>query len=811
MRTRWTAADSQIEDVTHAEALHILLLVDSIKQRAALLYIEYVQSGCMVGAMVSSCIAEIRVMLGLICPTLSESSSSHDISMLHSIGEACIGPLFDVPCSERSVHSFVVCSKLLPTIVELLHHFRELCPASLMAQHIDIIDSMFFVQWDPAVLLPVLHILSDMYSHLTSQHRRDLRTRLMDAASQPLSTRGGGDSTGLLMVTLRLLEQGCDPSWMHVVRVLYRRSCSCGAGDRMEVLWERALSRSDYAAQLLLCAMEDAAVQCGEILSSRPRMSMSSSIQEDHFVDTVPSISHSDVCLALLISRSLKTSRGCSDQCANGEIELPMLISSVTTDDDYETICQSQHHARTVFVLLLACSAPQMMMMTQPKHRLSEHLSGASSVSRSRLGDIVQHASNDLVAITCSNNSSRDGVSWMHCSRSRELFEMLSLLGAYPSIAEECLEKVTGWTTATDTTTTRVLHDDHRSVGCLLRECMALLFQAVEGTRTAITAAVLRGIICECAASRSEDGLSCGDVGAKASSSQEQSAAAVGPAQALLSLFSSLLLQLCRSFPLEIASSHAAFRSCLDSLDSVQAPIAHLVLSPLVPLCLHSTDLFEWLLGVASRAARDTAMDRQLLAIRTLVPMLFTVDEGLYMEVTEPLSCILHSSAALCSELYTQLLYYLDSSSPPTSSVLGTLKRLVDGQLAASFSSSTHQTSLSLDSDRPNMDADYSIRMQHLFDPARHMKRSTDRWVFSNDIRQLIVLSGRVEYCLHGCRYVDPFVRYVLHGDDVSRAELTGKRSSLETQQPSLLTAQVLYHLPLHRVSLAHSCYERDS
>lgn len=752
----------------------------------------------MVGAMVSSCIAEIRVMIGLISPTLSESSSSHDISMLHSIGEACIGPLFDVPCSERSVHSFVVCSKLLPTIVELLHHFRELCPASLMAQHIDIIDSMFFVQWDPAVLLPVVHILSDMYSHLTSQHRRDLRTRLMDAASQPLSTRGGGDSTGLLMVALRLLEQGCDPSWLHVVRVLYRRSCSCGAGDRMEVLWERALSRSDYAAQLLLCAMEDAAVQCGELLSSRPRMSISPSIQEDHFVDAVPSISHSDVCLALLISRALKTGRGCSDQCANGEIELPMLMSSVTTDDDYETICQSQHHARTVFVLLLACSAPQMMrmMMMQPRHRLSEHLSGASSVSSSRLGDIVQYASNDLVTITCSNNSSRDDVSdgdsWVHCSRSRELFEMFSLLGAYPSIAEECLEKVSGWTTATDATTTRVLHDEHRSVGCLLRECIAVLFQAVRGTRIAITTAVLRGIICECAASRSEDGLSCGDVDAK-SSSRELSAAA-GPAQALLSLFSSLLLQLCRSFPLEIASSHAALRSCLDSLDSVQAPIAHLVLFPLVPLCLHSTDLFEWLLGVATRAARDTAMDRQLLAIRTLVPMLFTVDESLYMEVTEPLSCILHSTAALCSELYTELLHYLDSGSPPTSvSVLVTLKRLVDGQLAASFSSSNHRTSLSLDSDRTNVEADCSVRMQHLFDPARHMKKSPDRWVFSNDIRQLIVLSGRLEYCLHGCRFVDPFVRYVLLGDDVSRAELTGKRSSLETQQPSLLTAQISF------------------
>ena len=774
MRTRWTAADSQIEDITHAEALHILLLVDSIKQRAALLYIEYVQSGCMVGAMVSSCITEIRVMIGLISPTLSESSSSHDISMLHSIGEACIGPLFDVPCSERSVHSFVVCSKLLPTIVELLHHFRELCPASLMAQHIDIIDSMFFVQWDPAVLLPVAHILSDMYSHLTSQHRRDLRTRLMDAASQQLSTRGGGDSTGLLMVTLRLLEQGCDPSWMHVVRVLYWRSCSCGAGDRMEELWERALSRSDYAAQLLLCAMEDAAVQCGELLSSRPPMSMSPSIQEDHFVDTVPSISHSDVCLALLISRALKTSRGCSDQCANGEIELPMLMSSVTTDDDYETICQSQHHARTVFVLLLACSAPQMRMMMQPRHRLSEHL---TSVSSSRLGDIVQYASNDLVAITCSNNSSRDddsdgdrdGDSWVYCSRSRGLFEMFSLLGAYPSIAEECLEKVTGWTTDTETTTTTsVLHDEHGSVGCLLRECIVVLFQAVRGTRTAITAAVLRGIIiCECAA---------------------------GPAQALLSLFSSLLLQLCRSFPLEIASSHAALRSCLDSLDSVQAPIAHLVLFPLVPLCLHSMDLFEWLLGVATRAARDTAMDRQLLAIHTLVPMLFTVDEGLYMEVIEPLSCILHSTAVLSSELYTQLLHYLDSGSPPTSSsLLGTLKRLVDGQLAASFSSSTHRTSLSLDSDRPNMETDCSVRMQHSFDPALHMKRSPDRWVFSNDIRQLIILSGRVEYCLLGCRYVDPFVRYILLGDDVSRAELTGKRSSLETQQPSQLTVQISF------------------
>ena len=436
----------------------------------------------------------------------------------------------------------------------------------------------------------------------------------------------------------------------------------------------------------------------------------------------------------------------------------------------------------------------------QPRHRLSEHVSGASSVSSSRLGDIVQYASNDLVAITCSNNSSRDDVSdgdsngdsdgdsWVYCSRSRELFEMFSLLGAYPSIAEECLEKVTGWTTATDTTSTSVLHDEHRSVGCLLRECIVVLFQAVRGTRTAITAAVLRGIIiCECAASRPEDGLSCVDVDAKASS-REQSAAAAGPAQALLSLFSSLLLQLCRSFPVEIASSHAALRSCLDSLDSVQAPIAHLALFPLVPLCLHSTDLFNWLLGVATRAARDTAMDRQLLAIHTLIPMLFTVDEGLYMEVIEPLSSILHSTAALCSELYTQLLHYLDSGSPPTSSLLGTLKRLVDGQLAASFSSSTHRTSLSLDSDRPNMETDCSVRMQHSFDPALHMKRSLDRWVLCNDIRQLIILSGRVEYCLHGCRYVDPFVRYILLCDDVSRAELTGKRSSLETQQPSLLT-----------------------
>lgn len=784
MRTHWTAADSQIEDVTHAEALHILLLVDSIKQPAALMYIESVQSGCMVDAMVSSCIEEIRVMIGLIRPTLSDSSSSRDISMLHSIGEACIGPLFDVRCSEKSVHSFVACSKLLPPIVELLHHFRELCPSSLMAHHIDIIDSMFFVQWDPAVLLPVVHILSDMYSYLTSHHLRDLRTRLMDAASQPLlSTRDGGDSTGLLVAALRLLEQGCDPSWMHVVRVLYRRSC-CGVEE--EVLWERALSRSDYAAQLLLCAMEDyAASQCSELLSSRPRISISSSIQVDRFVDSVPSISHHDVCLALLISRALKINMGASGQCDNGEIALPKLLGCVSTDDDYETVCQSQHHARTVFVLLLACSC---------------------QLSSSRLGDIIQCASNDLVAITCPNDSSqREGVSdgdssWVHCSRSRELFGMFSVLGAYPAIAEQCLVEVAGWTTSTAATVTTcddvvVQHDEHKSVSYLLRECMVVLFQAVRGTRTAITAAVLRGIICECTASRSrsEDGTQ--------SSSREQSAAtttATGPARALLSLFSSLLLQLCRSFPLEIASSHTALRSCLDGVDSVQAPIAHLATSPLVPLCLHSRDLFEWLLGVATRAARDSAMDRKLLAIHTLVPMLFIVDEGQHMEVAESLlSCILHSTAALCSELYTLLLHCLDSSYPTTSSssTLSTLKRLVDGQLASSFSSSTHRTSLSLDSDQLNADAiDCSVRMQHLFDPARHMKRSLDRWVFSNDIRQLIVLSGRVEQCLHGCRYVDPFVRYIilLGDDDDSRAEQTGgKRFSLEIQQPSLLIVQL--------------------
>lgn len=755
--------------------------------------------------MVSSCITEIRVMIGLIRPTLSDSSPSHDISMLHNIGEACIGPLFDVPCTDKSVHSFVVCSKLLPTIVELLHHFRELCPVSLMAQHIDIIDSMFFVQWDPAVLLPVVHLLSDMYSHLTSHHRRDLRTRLMDAASQPrLTTRdgGGGDSTGLLMATLRLLEQSCDPSWVHVVRVLYRRS-SCGVqlggdDDRVEELWERALSQSDYAAQLLLCALEDAAVQCGELLSSTARMSKPSCIPEDRFVVGVPSISYSDVCLALLISRALKISNGASNQCANGEeIALPMrmLMSSVTTDDDYETLCQSQHHARTVFVLLLACSATQMMMM-QPQHRLSECVSGVSSVSSSRLGGIVHYLSNDLVAITCPIDSSRGGVSdgdrWVHCCRSRELFGMFSLLGAYPAIVEQCLgEVVARWTTATaiataTTSDDTVLHDEHGSVSSyLLRECMVVLFQAVRGTRTAITAAVLRGLIGESAAScRLEDGLSCG--GAQSSSSREQhtATAAAGPARAWQSLFSSLLLRLCRSFPLDIASSHTALRSCLDSLDSVQVPIAHLVLLPLVPLCPHSRDLFEWLLGVATRAAIDPAMDRKLLAIRILVPMLFIVDEGQHMEVAEPLSCILHSTtaAALCSELYTQLLHCLDSGSPSTSSALGTLKRLVDGQLVASFRSSTHRTSLSLDSDQSNADAieHSSVRMQHLiFDPARHIQRkSVDRRrVFCNDIRQLVVLSGRVEHCLHGCRYVDPFVRYIMLGDDDdSRAEQTGKK-----------------------------------
>ena len=98
-----------------------------------------------------------------------------------------------------------------------------------------------------------------------------------------------------------------DVQWVHVLRILYR-SVAIQSILTVEALLEQIFTQSVEVAQQLLCALEDAAMALGKavICKSYDRRSMLALPTESVvLIDGAPIISHYDIRLALVLSRSI--------------------------------------------------------------------------------------------------------------------------------------------------------------------------------------------------------------------------------------------------------------------------------------------------------------------------------------------------------------------------------------------------------------------------------------------------------------------------------------------------------------------------
>ena len=98
-----------------------------------------------------------------------------------------------------------------------------------------------------------------------------------------------------------------DVQWVHVLRILYR-SVAIQSILTVEALLEQIFTQSVEVAQQLLCALEDAAMALGKavICKSYDRRSMLALPTESVVqIDGTPILSHYDIRLALILSRSI--------------------------------------------------------------------------------------------------------------------------------------------------------------------------------------------------------------------------------------------------------------------------------------------------------------------------------------------------------------------------------------------------------------------------------------------------------------------------------------------------------------------------
>jgi hypothetical protein len=131
---------------------------------------------------------------------------------LQAVGEAVLGPLFAQGTGD--VQLVTACLDLLPTAVACLAALRARGGGGAgggggwgRTDHIDLLESVFFVQWSAPLLLPVASVLCELSPHLSSSQRRQLQERLLGAGRMGGQGGHGEDFAGLLRVCFRLFEQ----------------------------------------------------------------------------------------------------------------------------------------------------------------------------------------------------------------------------------------------------------------------------------------------------------------------------------------------------------------------------------------------------------------------------------------------------------------------------------------------------------------------------------------------------------------------------------------------------------------------------
>lgn len=166
--------DSKYLECPPADTLHFLLMIESIWFSAALICIEHIHSNHINGRTALYCISEIRLALNrLVREVTTKREINCMINNVQKLGEACIEPIMN--SGSINANSFSSCLELLPTIADALHHLqRQLDDFATDFDDSDPLDDLictiFLVEWDLSLLLPLSSILCELYSYLSKDN-----------------------------------------------------------------------------------------------------------------------------------------------------------------------------------------------------------------------------------------------------------------------------------------------------------------------------------------------------------------------------------------------------------------------------------------------------------------------------------------------------------------------------------------------------------------------------------------------------------------------------------------------------------------
>jgi len=176
----WNGSAEPIAGITHPDILRFLLQIDSVCCEAALCNVACINAGKINGKMALYCVSELRVAITRLS---SQASQDGDLveETIHSVLE--IGRALTAPILEGGyeLHSYTTCLELLPVVVETLATLQrfDVHSGGDYLAHEMLLNDVFGVQWEGALVLPLSSILCELYPHLSKDNLRSFEVRTL--------------------------------------------------------------------------------------------------------------------------------------------------------------------------------------------------------------------------------------------------------------------------------------------------------------------------------------------------------------------------------------------------------------------------------------------------------------------------------------------------------------------------------------------------------------------------------------------------------------------------------------------------------
>lgn len=183
--------------------------------------IACINAGKINGKMALYCVSELRVAITRLS---SQASQDRDLveETIHSVLE--IGRALTAPILEGGydLHSYTTCLELLPVVVETLVTLQrfDVHSGGDYLVHEMLLNDVFGVQWEGALVLPLSSILCELYPHLSKDNLRSFEVRTFVVYLECVESA----CCVLCDVAVQCVENSAHPLPMHALYSLLQRS-----------------------------------------------------------------------------------------------------------------------------------------------------------------------------------------------------------------------------------------------------------------------------------------------------------------------------------------------------------------------------------------------------------------------------------------------------------------------------------------------------------------------------------------------------------------------------------------------------------